>query len=108
MAKLRDVGAVTQPKRKRRTQWELFLARHKPKLNHLNSGAPMDGFMFETYGDELAFVRSQEFHHVFTLVEGDTTPNTYACSGFHRVNRMGFFVVEVPWTSENEHVVYKT
>lgn len=94
----------------RRTQWELFVDRHKPVKNTLHDNmpqdAPFEGFMFETYGKEFEFVRSQDFHKVFTLVEGDTGGKLYVASGFHRVNRMGYFVVEVPWTAENELKVY--
>ena len=106
MAKIRNGGAVKP--RKRRTQWELFLARHKPKQNHLNPNAPENGFMFETFGEEFEFVRKQDFHNVFTIVEGDSGKAWYACTGFHHVNRLGYFVVEIPWTSENEHITYKT
>ena len=43
---------------------EAFAAIFKPTANHLNSNASFDwgdgcGTMFETYGDELAFVRTQ-------------------------------------------------
>jgi hypothetical protein len=92
----------------RRTQWELFLDRHRPIKNHLDESAAQDGLMFETFGAEWEFVKSQDCHRVFTLVEGDTGPGMYACSGFHIVNRQGYFVVEVPWNDGNEHKVYKT
>ena len=92
----------------RRTQWELFLARHRPVTNHIDANASQDGLLFETYGAEWEFVRSQDCHKVFTLVEGDTSNKEYACPGFHIVNRMGYFVVEVPWTAENEQKVYLT
>lgn len=105
MAKVRNVGAV-KPPRRRRTQWELFLDRHKPQKNHLDSNASEDGYMYETFGAEMDFVRSKDCHYVFTIVEGDSGA-WYACSGFHRVNRIGYFVVEVPWKSENELKTYK-
>lgn len=92
----------------RRTQWELFLDRHKPLKNHLDDNAAENGFMFETFGAEWEFVRSHDCHKVFTIVEGDTGNAWYACPGFHIVNRIGYFVVEVPWTDENEQKIYKT
>ena len=91
----------------RRTQWRLFLDRHKPKLNHLEPNAACDGFMFETFGDEWQFVKSQPVNHVFTITEGDNGKNWYAGPGFHIVNRIGYFVTEIPWTSENESKIYK-
>lgn len=94
----------------RRTQWEIFVDTHKPVRNNLHDNqphdAPYDGFMFETYGKEMEYVRSQDCHKVFTLVTGDDGNKTYVTSGFHHVNRMGYFVVEVPWNETNELKVY--
>ena len=90
----------------RRNQWELFLARHRPIRNHIEPDAPYDRLMFETYGAELDFVRTHDCHRVFTLVEGDSG-RMYVATGFHLVNRIGYFVAGVPWTAATEHKVYK-
>jgi hypothetical protein len=60
--------------------------------NHLNPSAPHDGKMFETYGQELEFVKSQEPDRIWTLVDVDGHESIV--HGFHFVNRIGYFVLE--------------
>ncbi len=67
--------------------------------NHLNEDAggavgEGRGCLFETYGDELAFVRRQNPRTIWTLADGDDG-NTCVISGFHRVNRLGYLVSSV-------------
>ena len=50
--------------------------------------------MFETSGTDLAYVRAQPATRVWTLVDGDSSPAQFVCSGFHTVNRVGYFVTE--------------
>jgi len=40
-----------------------------------------------------------DYHYIWTMVDGD---GRYAnlFSGIHIVNRLGYFVTEVPWTEE--------
>lgn len=52
--------------------------------------ADPDG-LFETFGAELAFVRSQPPATVWTLVDGDEGCRAIV-SGDHVVNRLGYFV----------------
>jgi hypothetical protein len=67
--------------------------------NHLNpnatwgSGEPGD-CLFETYGEELAFVQSQDPRYVWTFMDGDD--GQYVASGFHFVNRIGYLISTVP------------
>jgi hypothetical protein len=58
----------------------------------------MDGYLFETYGKEFEFVKIQNPSHVWTLVESDN--KLYVCSGFHHVNRLGYFVTQLPWEED--------
>lgn len=81
--------------------WEQF----KPVQNHLESNASFDGCMFETYGDELAYVSKQlKNRTVWTIVEGEND-TLYYLSGYRVVNRLGFFITEVPYTEETEVVI---
>ena len=57
-----------------------------------------DGTLWETYGAELNFVRNQHENKVWTLVEEDGV--MFIISGFHFVNRVGYFVTEKPWTKQ--------
>lgn len=80
----------------------MFFDTFKPVKNHLDSNAPYDECMFETYGDEVAFVKAQPKDRVFTLLTGDDGSKLYIVPGWHFVNRMGYFVTEVPWTKADE------
>lgn len=50
---------------------------------------------------EFAEARTYPVNHVWTLVDGDDN-NSYATTGFHVVNKFGYVVTEVPWTTEDE------
>jgi hypothetical protein len=75
--------------------------KYKPKENHL-AGYPMN-HQFETYGDEWEFVKSQDPHYVWTWIEGDFT--SLIVPGIAFVNRLAYYVCEVPWTNEDEVVL---
>ncbi len=67
--------------------------------NHLNPNATrgfgdQGGCLFETYGEELAFVRSQDARFVWTFIDGDDAQ--YVVSGMHFVNRIGYLISKVP------------
>ena len=52
-----------------------WLNTYKPILNHLDKNASFQsddgGIMFETYGDEVAFVKSQDPAKIWTYGDGD-------------------------------------
>jgi hypothetical protein len=66
-------------------------------LNPTSSWAFGDdpGCLFETYGEELEFVKRQDPLTVWTLVDGDDG-DLYVISGPHFVNRIGYLVSTVP------------
>jgi hypothetical protein len=92
--------------------------------NHIDNNAGFDGCMFETYGEELDYVfKMSKKNRVVTIIEGDgedeceeifinndgvevkdvfPIPNLYYISGFHYVNRLGFFVLDRPYEYEFE------
>jgi hypothetical protein len=57
-------------------------------------------YMFETTGPELDFVKAQPINTVWTRVDGDDTDRIYIMSGFHVVNRIGYYITTTPWTEE--------
>ena len=73
---------------------------YKPIKNHIDKAASVDGHMFETYGDEVEFVRSQHPANIWTYGDGDDG-GTYIWNGFSLVNRIGYFVTEVPFDFKN-------
>ena len=88
----------------KRTQIEIsedeFDDKYPLVANHLNPNASWcvgdgPGCLFETYGEELDFVRQQDPCTVWTLVDGDGG-DQYLTNGFHFVNRIGYLVSTVP------------
>ena len=64
--------------------------------NHLNPNASWsfgdgEGCLFETYGEELEFIRKQDPNRIWTFVDGDDG-DLYVISGFHYVNRIGYLL----------------
>lgn len=72
--------------------WE---AKFKPIKNHLSK---YDNLAFETYGEEVEYIATQPNENVWTEVDGDE--GCYIIAGKHFVNRIQYYVCEVPWTDE--------
>lgn len=78
--------------------------QYRPIPNHLDSNASWQdedgvGVMFETYGEEVEFVKSQDPNLIWTYVD-DSEGGTCVIAGWHFINRIGYFITEVPWTDE--------
>lgn len=77
-----------------------WLDTYKPITNHLDSNASFQnedgsGIMFETYGEEVEFVKSANPNNIWMYGSGDDG-GTYIWSGWGFVNRLGYFITEVP------------
>ena len=73
--------------------------------NHINRNASWafgdsPGCLFETYGEELDFVRSQAPRTIWTLVDGGDDDNQYLISGYHLVNRIGYLISTIPFPED--------
>lgn len=82
----------------RELTWEEFEREFRPIKNYLAADAPLDGTMFETYGDEMEFVKNSSNSHpgtVWTFMD-DGKGGTMIGDGLHFVNRLGYVVTEVP------------
>jgi hypothetical protein len=82
-------------------EWE---ATYKPIYNHIDKNASFqdesgNGIMFETYGEEVDFVKSQSPANIWMYGSGDDG-GTYIWNGWGFVNRLGYFVTEVPCPSD--------
>jgi len=78
-----------------------FYAVYKPVINHLDNNASLDGLdgcMFETYGSELDYVKSQPDNLIWTYC--DDGDSSYLVSGFHLVNRLGYLIASKPFRGE--------
>ena len=74
---------------------------YKPIINHFDDNASFDngygGIMFETYGAEEQFVREMAIANplrVWTYVDGNG--GTFIVNGMQFVNRIGYFITELP------------
>jgi hypothetical protein len=68
---------------------------YKPIQNHIDTNASFNGEMFETYGDEVNFVKEQDGSYIWTYGDGDDG-GSYIWNGWSFVNRIGYFITEVP------------
>ena len=75
---------------------EEWFNTYKPIKNTLATDSSFDGHMFETYGDEVEFVKTQSPDKIWMLGDGDDG-GMYIWSGWGFVNRIGYFVTEVPF-----------
>ena len=72
-----------------------WCATYKPIPNNIVEDSSFDGTMFETYGDEVAFVKKADPAYIWMYGDGDDG-GTYIWNGWHIVNRIGYFITEVP------------
>ena len=73
-----------------------FVETYKPITNHIDTNASFDGMMFETYGEEVEFVKAQDENRIWMYGDGDDG-GSYLWSGWGFVNRIGYFITEVPF-----------
>ena len=71
--------------------------------NHIDDNASWNGAMFETFGEELEFVKmkAQKGNNVWTILEGDDD-TMFVSNGIRLVNRMGFLITREEWTCETD------
>jgi hypothetical protein len=100
-----------------------FLNKFTRQKNHIDTNAGFDGCLFETYGKELDYVfEMSKLNRVVTIIEGEdedqeityttqsgeeitetiTVSIFHYASGFHYVNRHGYFVLDKPYEYEFE------
>ena len=77
-------------------EFEEFVETYKPITNHIDKNAAFDGLMFETYGAEVEFVKAQDENRIWMYGDGDDG-GSYLWSGWGFVNRLGYFITEVPF-----------
>jgi len=80
--------------------YSLWEETFKPIKNTLRTH--VEDLHFETYGEEVEFVKAQDPKHIWTEVDGDS--GTYIVAGWHFVNRINYYVTEQPWEDEYTEV----
>jgi hypothetical protein len=81
--------------------WDKWAEKFKPTLNHFHSDN--DEHMYETYGAEVEYVIEQDSRHIWTWIQGDMSDLIVA--GYHYVNRLGYYITEVPWEDEYDYAL---
>ena len=82
-------------------KFEDFLSTYKPIRNGLAPNASFGGRIFETFGSEYEAVRQAheiDSRCIWTLLDCDGAE--VIASGWHFVNRMGYFICTVPFEGE--------
>ena len=80
--------------------WSAWADKYKPKYNHFSKH---NESMFETYGEEVEYIQSLDPRYVWTNVQGDECDLIVA--GYAYVNRLAYYVTEVPWENEEDYVL---
>lgn len=88
--------------------YEDWVERFQPEKNNIvDDDRGYDGTLFETYGPEVEFVKEigrLNPHRVWTLVSGDDG-GLYLTSGWHFVNREGYFITAVPCPADEDYEI---
>jgi len=73
------------------------MRKPKPSIDDYKPVYREDNSMgFETYGEDLDFVRSQREDHVWTLMDDDYG-KLVVVAGYHFVNRVHYIITIKPW-----------
>lgn len=79
-----------------RMTFEEWVEKFKPIKNHTDEEANIDGTLFEIDRFDFLFIKEYDRSKVWTYIEGDDG-NYYVSEGIHMVNRMGYFITEIPY-----------
>lgn len=78
--------------------YDYWVENFDPIVNTIIDDHGEDTLHFETYGDEVEFVKTQDPYNIWTEVDGDS--GTYIISGYHFVNRIQYYITNKPWADE--------
>ena len=81
--------------------WDEWAKKFKPIKNHLSKDP--DEKMYETYGEEVEFVQKADNRYIWTYLQGDESD--LVCAGYHYVNRLGYYISEIPWENEDDYAL---
>lgn len=80
-----------------------FFDKFKPMKNEIGTHEGFGGYMFETSGEEMEYVRkiySENPDRVWTLHD-----NFIIGNGLHYVNRLGYLITEIPCESDTDYEI---
>ena len=79
--------------------FDTFFEEYKPQLNHFTSSPDNDNYTFETFGEELEYVKKQNNKQIWTTIDHENE-EVWLIPGFHLVNRMNYYITTKEWESE--------
>ena len=83
--------------------FDRWAAKYRLRPNTIAHYAPIGGAMFEDHGPELEEVLKVDPAQVWTVfLELTRRGQNVIISGFHRSDRMGYLITEVPWEGPGE------
>lgn len=82
-------------------EYEEWVETYKPIPNNIDKDASFDGMMFETYGAEVEFVKKAHPNHIWMYGDGDDG-GSYIWAGWGFVNRLGYFITELPFPENTD------
>jgi len=81
--------------------FDTWVDTYKPMKNPLDPYASFDGYMFETYGDEVALVKNQDPNRIWMYGDGDDGEG-HIWSGWGYINRLGYFITTIPFADDTD------
>ncbi len=81
-----------------------FFEKYMPLSNPSSKHALFDGKMFNSFGEDLAFVNIYTDKNVWTITENEKD-EIFVIAGNHCINRVGYFITKEEW--ENPKETYK-
>lgn len=86
-------------------EWHEFIEKFQPMQNQVNDNAPFDGTMYETFGEELEYIKNYQLPEcIWTILDCDGA--LIVSNGFHFVNRFGYIITQVPAESGLDYTIY--
>jgi hypothetical protein len=80
--------------------YDAWAEKYKPVKNHFRNH---DEYSFETYGEEVEYIKSMHPNFIWTWVDGDMC--SLIVAGYAYVNRLSYYITENPWQDENDYVL---
>lgn len=80
--------------------YEEWFEAFRPMKNPVNPDAPYDGYLVNTNANEMAWLAEHNRAKVWTLLESEGA--VYISEGWRFINRLGYFVTEVPRLRDGE------
>ena len=80
--------------------------KYKPIANHIDLG---NGYLFETYGPEhdyIKYIHQKNPKIIWTLINAKDAERDVIISGYHLVNRLGYFITENEWNDTKLEIEY--